>query len=124
MSKVEKSFITPKWLVIKSMYEAGTNGSDEYGSNFEIGGELDELCDEFIDMIGEITHQKGFDYIAEGVHLNLWKERIWSLVENAGLLPNIAWKDDLENEVEDTWNQEDNEFEYNIEDHEHEAYGC
>jgi len=122
--KVEKSFVTPKWLKIKAMYEAGTNGSSEYGTNFEIKGELDELCLEFIDMIGDITHEMGFDATVEGVHLNLWKERIWSLVENAGLLPNIAWKDELEDEIEDTWNQEDDEFEYNIEDHEHEAYGA
>ena len=28
------------------------------------------------------------------------EERIWSLVENAGLLPEIAWKDELAAEAE------------------------
>ena len=37
-------------LEIKLMYENGTNGSDEYG-NFPIGGELDKLTREFIDII-------------------------------------------------------------------------
>ena len=124
MNKIEKSVVTPKWLVIKKMYEQGTNGSNQYGTNFEIEGELDMLCHEFIDMIGEITQEMGYDATVEGVHLNLWKERIWSLVENAGLLPNIAWKDELEEEIQDTWNEVDEEFEYNIEDHEHEAYGA
>ena len=32
--------------------------------------------------------------------MDLWKERIWSLVENAGLLPEIAWKDELAAEEE------------------------
>ena len=27
--------------------------------------------------------------------MNLWKERLWSVVENAGLLAPIAWKIDI-----------------------------
>ena len=100
MAKINKSFLTPKWLVIKAMYEAGTNGSDKYGTNFEIEGELDMLCHDFIDIIGEFSHEFGWDCIIEGVKMDLWKERIWSLVENAGLLPEIAWKDDLAAELE------------------------
>ena len=100
MAKIEKSFLTPKWLKIKAMYEAGTNGSDKYGTNFEIEGELDMLCHDFIDTIGEFTHEFGWDCIIEGVKMDLWKERIWSLVENACLLPEIAWKDDLAAELE------------------------
>ena len=44
--------------------------------------------------------------------MDLWKERIWSLVENAGLLPEIAWRDDKESdrlEAEDKWNSYDDE---------------
>ena len=33
--------------------------------------------------------------------MNLWKERIWSVVENGGLLAPIAWKDDLAKEEEE-----------------------
>ena len=124
MSKIEKSIITPKWLKIKAMYEQGTNGSNKYGTNFEIGGELDELALELVDMLGEITQQQGWDCVVEGVKMDLWKERVWSLIENAGLLPEIAWKDELEEEKRDTWNEVDDEFEYDIESREHEAYGC
>ena len=85
MAKIKKSFLTPKWLVVKTMYENGTNGSDKYGTNFDIGGELDKLTREFIDIIGEYTHQFGWDCVIEGVKMDLWKERIWSLVENANI---------------------------------------
>ena len=105
MAKIEKSFLTPKWLEVKSMYENGTNGSDKYGTNFEIGGELDKLTREFIDIIGEYTHQFGWECVIEGVKMDLWKERIWSLIENAGLLQEIAWKVDKEqDEIEDNYN--------------------
>ncbi len=125
MAKPIKTIVTPKWQKIKAMYEAGTNGSDKYGENFEIEGELDMLCHEFIDMVGEITSDRGFDCVVEDIKMDLWKERIWSLVENAGLLPEIAWRDDKESdrlEAEDKWNSDDDEYEYDIESREHEAY--
>lgn len=125
MAKPIKTIVTPKWQKIKAMYEAGTNGSDKYGDNFEIEGELDMLCHEFIDMVGEITSDRGFDCVVEDIKMDLWKERIWSLVENAGLLPEIAWRDDKESdrlEAEDKWNSDDDEYEYDIESREHEAY--
>ena len=112
MSKAEKSIVTPQWLKIKAMYEAGTNGSSKYGTNFEIGGELDELSLEFVNMLGEITQKFGWDCIVEGVKMDLWKERIWAVIENAGLLADIAWKDELaeEQEKEDTWYMTEEEF--------------
>ena len=125
MAKPIKTIVTPKWQKIKAMYEAGTNGSDKYGTNFEIEGELDMLCHEFIDMVGEITQDRGFDCVVEDIKMDLWKERIWSLVENAGLLPEIAWRDDKESdrlEAEDKWNSDDDEFDYDFESKEQEAY--
>jgi hypothetical protein len=125
MAKPVRTIVTPKWQKIKAMYEAGTNGSDKYGDNFEIEGELDMLCHEFIDMVGEITTDRGFDCVVEDIKMDLWKERIWSLVENAGLLPEIAWRDDKESdrlEAEDKWNSYDDEYDYDIESREHEAY--
>ena len=127
MAKPIKTIVTPKWQKIKARYEAGTNGSDKYGDNFEIEGELDMLCHEFIDMVGEITSDRGFDCVVEDIKMDLWKERIWSLVENAGLLPEIAWRDDKESdrlEAEDKWNSYDDEYDYDIESKEHEAYEC
>ena len=101
----------------------GTNGSDKYGTNFAIGGELDKLTREFVDIIGEFTHEFGWDCVIEGVKMDLWKERIWSLIENAGLLPDIAWKDDLAKEQaekivdeanDDVWEMTEEELEEEI----------
>ena len=89
-------------------------GSDKYGTNFPIGGELDILALELVDLLGEITQDWGWDCVVEDIKMDLWKERVWSLIENAGLLPEIAWRDDKESyrlEAEDKWNSyDDDEF--------------
>ena len=96
MSEIVKEVITPRWLKIKEMYEAGTNGSKKYGTNFELGGELNVLSLELVDMLGEITLRNGWDCIVEDIEMDLWKKRVWSLIENAGLLDAIESKDDDE----------------------------
>ena len=113
MAKPIKTIVTPKWQKIKAMYEVGTNGSDKYGTNFPIEGELDLMCHEFIDMMGEITQDRGFDCVVEDIKMDLWKERIWSLIQNAGLLPEIAWRDELsleEEDKKDDWYEIDDEI--------------
>ena len=105
MSEIVKDVITPKWLKIKKMYKEGTNGSKKYGTNFELGGELNVLALELIDMLGEITQKNGFDCIVEDIEMDLWKKRVWSLIENAGLLNAIETDDDEEYEEDenDEW---------------------
>ena len=66
---------------------------------------------EFVEMLGVLTRKFGWDYIIEDVSLDLWKERIWSLIENAGLLQDIAWKLEKEDEVEDSFYKDEDEFE-------------
>ena len=78
--------ITEKFNKIKSIYKASTNGRTKYGENFEIGGELDVLCQEFLVEMVKLTNEGGFNQIVEGVELDAWKDRIWNLYENAGLL--------------------------------------
>tara|TARA_R110000851_G_scaffold309657_1_gene469180 strand:- start:165 stop:566 length:402 start_codon:yes stop_codon:yes gene_type:complete len=127
--KAKKSFLTPKWVKVKEMYEKETNGSDKYGKNFKIGGELDLLATEFVDILGELTRQFGWGCVIEDVKMDLWKERIWSLIENAGLLPEIAWRDDLEADnikkaEQDRWDALDEEdYEVDLEDKVKEVYG-
>ena len=123
MAKIEKSFLTPKWLVVKEMYETGTNGSDKYGTNFPTKGELNELTVDFVEILGELTRNFGWDCVIEGVKMDLWKERIWSLVENAGLLPEIAWRDDLEADMKAKMDDdEDDIYEMDLDEMEKEIY--
>jgi len=119
---MKKQFLTPKWLEIKEMYELETNGSDKYGTNFPIKGELNDLTRDFIDIIGELTRQFGWECIIEEVHMNLWKERIWSLIENAGLLPEIAWRDDLAKDEEIAAKKLEDEKEYLNDDYDLDEY--
>lgn len=127
--KAKKSFLTPKWVKVKEMYEKETNGSDKYGKNFKIGGELDLLATEFVDILGELTRQFGWECVIEDVKMDLWKERIWSLIENAGLLPEIAWRDDLEADnikkaEQDRWDAlDEDDYEVDLEDKVKEVYG-
>ena len=124
MKKVEKMFLTPKWQKIKAMYEAGTNGSNEYGENFPIDGELDELTQHFIGHLLLFTQSRGFDCVVEEIKMDLWKERICAVVENAGLLPNIAWKDDKAmDEARDSWMETDEEYYVDLDKLEAEIYG-
>ena len=123
MAKAIKQTVTPMWLEIKEFYDQNTktkakaNNAPRYGTNFPIGGELDKMSSEFVDLMGALTHEFGYECVIEDIHMNLWKERIWSLIENAGLLPEIAWRDDKEKEKKETW-YASNEEEYDYLDEE------
>ncbi len=112
MEVLEKLIITPKWSEIRKLFKENTNGSSKYQENFEVGGDLDTLTEEFIFLLGRITEEIGYNCTIEGVKLDLWKERIWTIIEKAGLLPPIAWRDDKEEDEED----EEYEYEYFDED--------
>ena len=63
--------------------------------------------------MGKLTHEFGGYCTIEDIEMNLWKERIWSLVENAGLLPEIAWRDDKEKDKKVSWYaSNDDEYDY------------
>jgi hypothetical protein len=78
--------ITDQFNQIKSIYKAGTNGRTKYGENFPIGGELDILCQEFLLELAKLTVEGGYKQTIEGIKLDVWKDRVWNLYENAGLL--------------------------------------
>jgi len=109
-----KVTLTGLFNKIKEIYKLEGNGSTEYGSNFKINGQFDNLTEEFLGLLGLITENVGYNTKVENVSLDLWKDRIWNIIENAGLLPNIAWKDELEEEeIKDNWENIDSEFDIN-----------
>jgi hypothetical protein len=77
--------ITDQFNQIKSIYKAGTNSRTKYGENFQIGGELDILCQEFLLELSKLTVEGGYKQTVEGIKLDVWKDRVWNLYENAGL---------------------------------------
>ena len=78
--------ITDQFNQIKLIYKASTNERTKYGENFPIGGELDILCQEFLLKLAKLTIEGGYKQTIEGVELDAWKDRVWNLYENAGLL--------------------------------------
>jgi len=97
--------IAQEWVKIKEMYDVNTNGNSEYGKNFEIGGELDQMISSFIDKLGKLTEHFGYRCIIDGVKMDLWKDRIWNLCENAGLLPPLprSIEEFIDDEINDDW---------------------
>jgi len=116
--------IAQEWSKIKSIYDTNTNGNSEYGKNFKIGGELDAMIEEFIDKLGKLTEHYGFRCIIDGVKLDLWKDRIWNLCENAGLLPPLpkSIQENSEGETEDEWGSSNEEDFFDEEEFDHQIY--
>jgi len=93
MSKSKIKFpITNRFLHLKKMYKDG---------NIDIES-FDSLSSELISLLGELTF-RGIKEI-EGEKVDKWKDRVWNLIENAGLLPEYKDEDVASfQEIIDTW---------------------
>jgi hypothetical protein len=99
--------IAQEWVKIKAMYDKNTNRNFTYGENFEIGGELDQMIEGFVEKLAKLTEHYGYRCIVDGVKMDLWKDRIWNLCENAGLLPPLpkSKQEEDEDEITDEWGE-------------------
>lgn len=88
--------LTSDWKAIKNFFEKNTNGFEvdkkNYGKNFPIGGTLDQVTQDFLGRLKALTEEKGHDAVVEGYSLDVWKERVWGVVEKAGLLEPLPKK--------------------------------
>ena len=77
-----------EFKIIKDIFEPRDEQGEliEVTEVFETGGELDILCHKFINRLGGLTLLYGYDCEVEGVEMDLWKSRVWGIVESAGLL--------------------------------------
>jgi hypothetical protein len=100
MSKSKTKFpITNRFEIIKAMYK----NRNKNGFDLEA---FDALSMDLINLLGECT-TAGVTQI-EGLHIDKWKDRVWNLIENAGLLPEYKEEDeDIFVEVVDNWYEED-----------------
>jgi hypothetical protein len=93
--------ITNKFLEVKRVFKNGVNlACREEVEHFDnISGQL------LIDLAEMTIDGMGGDTIIEGVKLDLWKDRVWHLIERVGILPeykDIA--DDIEQMfMNDNW---------------------
>ena len=87
---------TNRFETLKQMYKS---------KNFDI--ELfDEISSNLIAILSEYT-MRGITEI-EDIPIEKWKDRVWNLIENAGLLPEYKDEDDyILEEIIDNWYDED-----------------
>jgi hypothetical protein len=92
-----KNPITNQFLALKEMYKGGNMDLELF----------DLLSRDLINTLGELT-MHGITEI-EGKSLDAWKDRVWNLIENAGLLPEYRDEEDESGfiEITDNWYLED-----------------
>ncbi len=109
MAKKEKNIIETKWLEIKAKSKAKDINIEE----------IDQLTSQLIIDLSDLTIA-GVTEI-EGVSIDLYKDRVWWVVEKVGLLPEYRDdEDDLfdesDEEEEDDYYKVEDEFEIEIDD--------
>jgi hypothetical protein len=108
MAKKEKHIIETKFETLKSNFKNNTLTTDE----------IDNLTCELILDLALLT-EGGITEI-NGTSIDLFKDRVWWIVEKAGLLPEYRDEDedvvDLDEDEEDDYYKIDDEFEMEIDD--------
>ena len=88
---MEKTFIEPKYNAIKEYFK-----SKKYDKEI-----LNTMCMELIDTLGELTF-RGIKKV-DGQDVDLWKMRVWVIIEKSGNLPEYKDEEVEEEEIVDTW---------------------
>lgn len=96
MAKKEKHFIEVKFLDLKEKFKAGELTTEEIDQiTCEMIAELAVLSESGITMIGKTS-------------IDLYKDRVWWIVEKAGLLPEYKdEEEELEEEVFDDYYEDE-----------------
>jgi hypothetical protein len=103
MAKKEKHVIEVKYLDLKKRFKAGEMSIEE----------VDQITCELITELAILTERNVTEI--DGTSIDLYKDRVWWIVENAGLLPEYRDEDDvvdeLDEEEDDYYKTEEDEFE-------------
>jgi hypothetical protein len=100
MAKKEKHTIEVKYLDLKTRFKAGTISIEE----------VDQITCELIAELAVLTTKDVTEI--NGTSIDLMKDRVWWIVEKAGLLPEYR---DEEDDVEDEGLDEEDDY-YKVED--------
>jgi len=105
MAKKEKHPIEVKYLDLKKRFKAKEMSIEE----------VDLITCELITELALLT-EKNVTKI-NGVSIDLYKDRVWWIVENAGLLPEYRDEDeDIVDEIKDDYYKVEDDFDYEIDD--------
>ena len=92
-----------QFLNLKDLFKEGLGSIEEF----------DELSRDMIKYLSKLTMSGvGGDTIIEGISLDLWKDRVFHLIERNGLLPEYIEIENEIEEVEDTWYKDNPEFDF------------
>jgi len=105
MAKKEKHPIEVKYLDLKKRFKAKEMSIEE----------VDLITCELITELALLT-EKNVTKI-NGVSIDLYKDRVWWIVENAGLLPEYRdEEEDIVDEIKDDYYKVEDDFDYEIDD--------
>ena len=105
MAKKEKHPIEVKYLDLKKRFKAKEMSIEE----------VDLITCELITELALLT-EKNVTKI-NGVSIDLYKDRVWWIVENAGLLPEYRdEEEDIVEEIKDDYYKVEDDFDYEIDD--------
>ena len=105
MAKKEKHPIEVKYLDLKKRFKAKEMPIEE----------VDLITCELIAELAILTEKNVTEI--NGVSIDLYKDRVWWIVENAGLLPEYRdEEEDIVDEIKDDYYKIDDDFDYEIDD--------
>jgi hypothetical protein len=105
MAKKEKHTIEIDFLDLKNKFKANQLTTEE----------VDQITSKLIAELAVLT-VNGITEI-NGVSVDLYKDRVWWIVEKAGLLPEYRDpEEDIEDEIEDNYYDEEDDFDFEIDD--------
>ena len=98
---IKNNIIETQWLTIKTKFKSG---------NYDLN-ELDNLTCDLIAQLAVLTTNGHTE--VDGITVDTYKNRVWNVIENIGLLPEYKGEEELiETIIEDTWGTiEENELE-------------
>jgi hypothetical protein len=105
MAKKEKHTIEIDFLDLKNKFKANQLTTEE----------VDQITSKLIAELAVLT-VNGITEI-NGTSIDLMKDRVWWIVEKAGLLPEYRDpEEDIEDEIEDNYYNEEDDFDFEIDD--------
>jgi len=105
MAKKEKHPIEVKYLDLKKRFKAKEMSIEE----------VDLITCELIAELARLTEKNVTEI--NGVSIDLYKDRVWWIVENAGLLPEYRdEEEDIVDEIKDDYYKVEDDFDYEIDD--------
>ena len=105
MAKKEKHPIEVKYLDLKKRFKAKEMSIEE----------VDLITCELIAELARLTEKNVTEI--NGVSIDLYKDRVWWIVENAGLLPEYRDEDeDIVDEIKDDYYKVEDDFDHEIDD--------